>query len=287
VPIDYATLKNFTIPERVHSYGTRDSILYALGLGLGSDPVNVRELRFVYEKDLQVLPTMLAILGHPGSWLRDSRTGVNYTRVLHAEQGIVLARPIPAEGTVIGRSRVDEVVDRGVGKGAFIYVSREVIDAASGTTIGTLSQTIACLADGGFGGPSGPARPVASVPSRAPDLQIDWPTLPQAALLYRLSGDFNPLHADPDVAKSAGFARPILHGLCTFGIAGYILLRELAQSNAERFKAMRARFSAPVFPGETIRTEIWRGEGHTASFRCSIPDRSVVVVSSGYFELTS
>jgi acyl dehydratase len=283
--IDYDRLRNWPFPEVEQSYAARDSILYALGLGLGADPVDERQLRFVYEEGLRALPTMAAVLAYPGFWIKDPATGVDWKRVLHGEQGLVIHRPLPAAATVTGRTVIDAIVDKGPGRGALLYAHRDVRDKESGELLCSVSSTAFLRGDGGFGGPSGPTRPAHALPDRAPDIAVDLPTLPQAALIYRLSGDYNPLHADPAVAKAAGFPRPILHGLCTYGVAGHALLRELCGYDPARLRRMDVRFSAPVFPGETIRTEIWQESAGRAGFRCRVVERDVVVINNGYAEV--
>lgn len=283
--IDYQHLKSYPVPEVEQRYGARDVILYALGVGLGFDPLDERQLRFVYERDLEVLPTMAAVLGHPGFWLGRPDTGVDPTSVVHGEQGLILDRPLPREGHVLGHTSVVEVVDKGPGKAALVHQERRVTDAASGALLATLTTTSFCRGQGGFGGPSAPAegrRPLPQpIPERAPDLVCELPTLPQAALLYRLNGDLNPLHVEPEVARAAGFRAPILHGLCTYGVAGHALLRTVCAYQPERLRRLDARFSAPVYPGETIRTEIWRADDGVLSFRARVVERDLVVLDNG------
>lgn len=285
--IDYQKLKNWHFPEIEHSYRAQDTILYALGLGFGADPMDRNQLQFVYEESLQALPTMAVVLGSRGSVTRDPASGIDWKQVLHGEQGLTIHQPLPATGTVIGRGFIDEIVDKGAGKGALLYSRRELRDKETGALLATLTSTSFCRGDGGFGGPSGPTRPVHRLPERAPDLVADIPTLPQAALIYRLSGDYNPLHADPEVAKVAGFDRPILHGLCSFGVAGHALLRMLCDYDPRRLKRMDVRFSSPVFPGETIRTEIWREEAGRIGFRCRVLGRDVVAINNGLAEIAA
>ena len=162
------------------------------------------------------------------------------------------------EGTVVGRSRIVDVIDKGAGKGALIYSERRIVDRASGRLLATINQTTFCRADGGFGGEKREAPAPHVLPERAPDLSCDLATRPEMALIYRLSGDVNPLHAEPAFAREAGYPRPILHGLATFGVAGHALLKTVCGYDPARLTAMAGRFSAPVYPGETIRTEIWR-----------------------------
>jgi acyl dehydratase len=284
MPIVYDKLLALRIPEVAHSYSERDAILYALGLGLGQDPLNENELAFVYEKNLRVLPTMAVVLGYPGFWIRDLDTGIDWVKVLHGEQGFRLHRPLAPRGDVVGITRVVDVIDKGPGKGALLYSERRIVDKTSGETIATLSQTTVCRGDGGFGGPPGPTPPPHALPERDADNICDLRTRPETALIYRLSGDPNPLHVDPQVAKAAGYERPILHGLATFGIAGHALLRALCGYEPTRLIAMSCRFSAPVFPGETIRTEMWR-ERDIVSYRARALERDAIVINNGRAEI--
>jgi hypothetical protein len=221
--IDYQKLKNWPFRPIEHAYTAKDSMLYALGLGFGADPTDRRQIDFVYEEGLKALPTMAVVLASPGFWLKDPATGVDWKKVLHGEQGLRLHEPLPAAGTVVGTTRIDEIVDKGAGKGALMYSTREIRDKASGKLLAEVASVGFLRGDGGFGGPEGASRKPQPIPERAPDASVEISTLPQSALIYRLSGDFNPLHADPDVARAAGFERPILHGLCTYGVAGHAL----------------------------------------------------------------
>ena len=284
VPIDYARVTNWNFPDVEQTYSEKDTILYALGIGLGANPIDARELRFVYEDGLQSLPTMAVVLGTPGFWLRDPATGVDWRQVLHGEHTLIAHVALPCCARIIGRTRVDAVVDKGQGRSALIYTSRQVFDADSGMLLSTQKSTIVCRADGGFNGPTEPHRERRLLPARPPDIALEVRTLPQGALIYRLSGDRNPLHADPVLAAAAGYDRPILHGLCTYGIAGYALLRSLCGYDPRRLRRLDARFTAPVYPGETLRTEIWREATGTAGFRCLALDRKVVVLDNGYIE---
>lgn len=280
MPIDYSKLKNWHFPDLEHRYEAKDTILYALGAGCGGDPMDRSELPFVYEDGLKALPTMAVVLGYPGFWLKDPNTGVDWRKVLHGEQGLVIHKPLPATGTVIGRTRVTEIVDKGPGKGALIFSDRDVIDKASGDLLATLTSTTFVRGEGGFGGPSGPTPEPHALPERAPDEAVDLKTLPQAALIYRLSGDYNPLHADPDVATGVGFPQPILHGLCTYAVAGRAILKACCGNDPARLRRLDVRFSAPVMPGETIRTEIWK-DADTISFRARVVERDLVVLNNG------
>lgn len=277
MPIDFERLMAYRPPVREHAFTERDTMLYALGVGLGQDPLDPAQLRFVYEKDLAALPTLACVLGY--TRVRDLDLGIDYARMLHGDQTLVLHRTLPVRGAVVSRMTVRDVIDRG-DKGALIYLDREVSDKATGAALATVSMGLFCRGDGGFGGPVRPTPPVHALPSRGADLTCDLPTVPQAALIYRLSGDLNPLHVEPQAAREAGFERPILHGLATFGVAGHALLKSVCGYDTARFKSLSGRFSAPVYPGETIRTEIWR-DGEIVSFRSSVAERGVVVMNNG------
>lgn len=281
--IVYETLKNRKFEEIVHTYTERDTMLYALGAGVGYDPMDEKALNYVYEENLSALPTMATVLAYPGFWLKEPDTGVDWTKVLHADQEIILHKPLPPSGTLKATTKVDEVIDKGEGKGVFIYSSRTVT-TEDGEPLCTLIQNTMARGQGGFGGCTD--RPPASqaIPDSAPDESCELPTLLQAALIYRLSGDYNPLHADPAVAKKGGFDRPILHGLCTFGVAGHALLKTCCDYDVKRFRSMKARFSAPVYPGETIRTDIWKLDKGVA-FRCTVVERDLVVIDNGFADV--
>ena len=280
MPLDYDKLMALDLDPVEHAYGPKDCILYALGIGLGQDPMDERQLAFVYEKNLQVLPTFAVTLGYSPYSFRRPELGITWSHVVHGEHGLVLHKPIPPEGTVIGKVRILDVVDKGEGKGALIYSERRTTEKASGALLATITQTTFCRADGGFGGPKRDTPAPHAIPERTPDAVCDLPTRPETALIYRLSGDINPLHAEPAFAKTAGFSRPVLHGLATFGIAGHAILKTLCDYDPARLTAMSVRFSAPVYPGETIRTELWR-DGAVVSFRARVVERDVVAINNG------
>ena len=284
MPLDYKKIFTLEIPDVEHSYGPKDCMLYALGLGLGQDPLNADELAFVYEKNLKVLPTFALMQGYSGYWLRHPELGVTWNKVVHGEQGLTLHEPVAPQGSVIGRTRIVDVVDKGEGKGALVFSEREISDKASGRRLATLRQTTFCRADGGFGGPKRDTPPPHALPQRAPDVSVDLPTRPEMALIYRLSGDTNPLHVDPEFARAAGYPRPILHGLASFGVAGHALLKAVCGYDPARLTGIAGRFSAPVFPGETIRTEFWR-DGSVVSFRARVLERDVIALNNGRAEV--
>ncbi|MGB7035571.1 MAG: MaoC/PaaZ C-terminal domain-containing protein [Xanthobacteraceae bacterium] len=284
--IVYDKLMALDIPPREQTYAAKDCILYALGIGFGQDPMNEDELPFVYEKNLKVLPTMGTVLGHPGFWARNFDTGIDWVKVVNGEQGIILHRPLAGAGTVIGRQRIVEVIDKGMGKGALVLSEREISDKTTGAPIATVTHTMFCRGDGGFGGPARQSPPPHEVPASKPDAVCDLATRPEAALIYRLSGDLNPLHSDPAVAKQAGYPRPIMHGLGSFGVAAHAVLKTFCGYDPAKLGSLAARFSAPVFPGETLRTEMWR-DGEAVSFRTRVVERDVVAVSNGHAEVRS
>lgn len=278
--LNYEALRNWTFEDVRQTFTQRDTMLYALGLGFGEDPTDEDELAYVYEENLVAVPTMAVVLGYPGMWIRDPRTGVDWTKVLHGEQWLEVFRPLPVEGTVIGRSRVDGLSDKGAGKGAVIYSSREILDAASGEPIARVSMSTFARGDGGFGGENTPGPAPATLPERAPDTVCELSTLPRQALIYRLSGDYNPLHSDPKIARAAGFDRPILHGLATYGLACRAILKTLCRYDASKLVGFDVRFSAPVYPGETVAFDIWQ-DGAQVRFRARVPERDVTVLNNG------
>ena len=283
--LSYEQLMGLDLPDAVSTYTQRDTMLYALGIGLGADPMDEKQLSYVYEDGLQAMPSMAVVLAHPGMWIKDPKYGLDWVKAVHGEQGFVIHKPpLPVAATVIGQTKVTAVVDKGKDKGAVMFAERYILDQASGERIATLTQSYFLRGDGGFGGPSGPTPPVHTLPESAPEKTLALPTLERAALIYRLSGDYNPLHADPRVGKAAGFPRPILHGLCTFGVATHAIVASYCDYQGSRLTAMQARFSSPVYPGETIRTEMWR-QGSVVSFRARVVERDVVVLNNGRAQL--
>ncbi len=270
-----------------HAYTERDCALYALGVGLGTDPLAAGPLHYLYERapgGMRALPTLVNVLGYGGFWADQPDTGITWRKLVHAEQSFVLHRPLAPAGRVIGRNRVSALYDKGADKGALMVQERTVEDAASGAPIATVTQLTMLRADGGFGGTSGSPPLPHEMPARVPDAVCPLPTLPQAALIYRLSGDLNPLHADPSVAQAAGFDRPILHGLCTMGVALHAVLKTVLSYDAAGVRGMRARFTAPVLPGETISTELWV-DGTVVSLRSRSVERNVTVLNAGRVDL--
>ncbi len=288
--IDYHRLKCWPFPEVRHRYSEKDSMLYALGVGFGMDPLDESELRFVYEDRLQAMPTMAVVLGYPGFWMKDPATGIDWQKLLHGEQRLSLHQPLPPAGEVVGRTRIKSITDKGVGKGAIVVVERTVSDAQSGALLATLEIVTFCRGDGGYSSGGHPSDSLDAVPvivpDRAPDAVCDLLTRPEMALVYRLSADPNPLHADPVVARAAGFDRPILHGLASYGVAARAILKTWCNYQPERLKSFNLRFTAPVYPGETIRTEMWR-RGRQIFFRARVLERDLLVLNNGVAECTS
>ena len=249
MPIDLSAVGK-KLDSVTHTYTERDVMLYALGVGCGTD-----DLQFTYEADLKVLPTFAVIPAFPAMLNLGGAMQVNPVMVLHGEQGIELLGPIPTSGTVVTTPTIKAVYDKG--KGALVVVQTETVDQ-KGKVLFRATSGIFARGEGGFGGERGPSGPKNVPPDRKPDKSVSYKTLPNQALLYRLSGDMNPLHADPNFAKMAGYDVPILHGLCTYGHAGRAVLQAYCNNDASRLKAFEVRFSGVVFPGETITTDMWQ-----------------------------
>jgi acyl dehydratase len=269
MPIHPEALLDHQFETRRQRYEERDAILYALGIGLGCDPVDAFDLSYLYERDLRVFPTFAVTLASPGMWLRDERFGVDFPRLVHLAQETRFHAPLAPSGKVSATSRIVSLTDRGEGKGALLTVERSVVDA-NGAPLCTAVQTLLLRGDGGFGGPS-PARRKSAIPERTHDLATAQTISSRAALIYRLSGDWNPLHVDPSVAASAGFERPILHGLGTYGTACSMLCRAMAVDPGS-IRRFECRFSGIVYPGDVLEMHIWKVDKGFA-FRASANGR--------------
>ncbi|TAJ72865.1 MAG: 3-alpha,7-alpha,12-alpha-trihydroxy-5-beta-cholest-24-enoyl-CoA hydratase [Phenylobacterium sp.] len=290
MPIYYPDILDQGTRPKTFSYGDKDVMLYALGIGLGADPMNETELAFVYEKGLKVVPTAATVLasgrGEPLPTKEGHRPSApNYLMLVHGEQKVELHRPLPSAGTFTAESRTIGAFDKGKDKGA-VLVSETIWRDEAGEKVVTLTGSSFCRADGGFGGPSEGAPEPHPVPARKPDISVDIATREDQALLYRLNGDRNPLHSDPESARRSGFPRPILHGLCTYGITCRAVLQEIVDWNPERIASHQVRFSAPVFPGETITVDLWR-DGNVISFEARVKERGVTVIKNGKTVLRS
>jgi acyl dehydratase len=205
--------------------------------------------------------------------------------VLHGEQSVTVHRPLPAEGTVRAVMTVEAIYDKGEGKGALLRSARDLFDKSTGDLLATIRQGSFLRGNGGQGGLKEGAPVPHPIPSdRAPDIILPMPTRPEQGLIYRLSGDYNPLHADPAAAKASGFDGPILHGLASYGVVGRAVLDAVCDNDATRLKRLDVRFSSPVRPGDTITTEIWRDAPGKISFRARVAERDTVVINNGYAE---
>jgi acyl dehydratase len=266
------------------SWDSTDALLYAVGVGAGlGDPL--QELEFTTENSAGVTQQVLPTFGVLIAQARAARDLGDFDRALlvHAEQAVELHRPLPVSGTARTTSTVTGIYDKG--SGALVVSENVAVEAGTGEPLVTARSGIFIRGEGGFGGPRGPAgEPPWARPDRAPDRQLVRETRPEQALLYRLSGDRNPLHADPKFAARGGFSRPILHGLCTYGVTGRALLSMLCDGDPARFRSMSGRFSRPVLPGEPLTVSVWlgdsdgdAGEDQTAIFQTTGPDGSVVI----------
>ena len=289
--IDYDDMMQSGAAGLAASYDEKDVMLYHLGVGFGRDPLDADELPFVYENPaLKVAPTFASVIARgeapPAQQRMPQKSSVNFMLVVDGERRITMHKPLPAKCHVLADERYLDILDKGEGKGAVLIQERVVREAASGDRLFTIVSSIFARGDGGFGGPlpnkysqGGPA--LHAIPERAPDLMTECGTRPDQALLYALSGDRNPLHRDPAIARAVGFDRPILHGLCSYGIACRAVLSTVAQYAPERIRQFDVRFSKPVFPGETLAVEIW-ADGGTVSFRASVKERpGTVVLNNG------
>lgn len=283
--INRETLMSWPFETVVHSYTVRDTMLYSLSLGFGDDPMDSAQLRYVLEAGLRTFPTMALVLGHPGPWTANPATGVDRKRVVHGEQRLKMHRRLPARGTVRSLTRVTAVLDKGAGKGAVIQTERQLHNDETGELLATIAGATFCRGDGGFEKlATETSPPVPKAPSqlghaqRDPDAVAELATGTHAALLYRLNGDYNLIHADPEVARIAGFERPISHGLLSFGLAARMLEKSLAPLCLGEISA---RFSAPMYPGETLVTQVWRGAGGDVTFRAVCKERDAEVLSHG------
>jgi acyl dehydratase len=267
-------------------YDARDSALYALSLGIGDDPLDEDELPYVYEgRGSFAVPSQIVTLCWPPFWHREPETGIGWRRVLHGEQSFRLARPLPNAGAVRAEHRVMAVEDKGETRGVIVYTAHDLFDAASGERLAELRSAEFLRDDGGAGGFGGPPRLTRPLDKdETPSTIREYPTSKQAALLYRqASRDYMPIHADPDIARDAGFARPILHGLNTFGLACRAALKLYAPRRPDRIAAMAARFTAPAFPGETIRIELFES-ADGLRFRALALERGALVLDRGEIE---
>jgi len=280
MPIDVTKAVGAELRPTTFSWSDDDVILYHLGIGAGDPPTDPRELRYTYEGDLVVLPTYATIpqFSMMMSMTMSDGFDINLAQVLHGEHEIVLHGRLPTSGTVTQTGKVTGVFDKG--KGAVAEMEIVSVLDKTGEPIFTNRASIYIRGEGGFGGDPGPSSRT-EAPDRPPDHIVESPTLPQQALLYRMaSGDRNPLHADPGFAAFGGFERPILHGLCSYGIVGKAVVDHALDSAPEQVAAFKARFSGVVFPGETVVTSVW-DEGDHLAVTAESKERGTSVLSNG------
>jgi acyl dehydratase len=287
MPIDYDDMMQSGATGLAASYDEKDVILYALGVGFGRDPLDEKELPFVYENNgLKVVPTFASVISRgeapPERQRMPQKSSINFAMVVDGERRITVHKPLPAKCAVTADERYLDILDKGEGKGAVLIQERVVREAATGDKLFTIVSSIFARGDGGFGGKAQGGPALHDIPERAPDLVKECDTRADQALLYALSGDRNPLHRDPGFAKLVGFPRPILHGLCSYGTACRAVLSTVAEYQPERIKQFDVRFSKPVFPGETLVVEMWQ-DGGTISYRASVKERpGTVVLNNGF-----
>jgi acyl dehydratase len=281
MPIKYQevmALKNF---GQKYAWTDREVMLYAVGIGMGADPMDENELAFVNEagfakRELKVVPTFASV----AAWgAAPGHIDTNRLMVVDGERDITFHKPMPVAAHITADADVVGMFDKGKDKGAVI-IRRTVLRDEKGEKLATLIASQFARGDGGFGGPSEGQPEPHKVPARAPDRTVDISTAPGQALVYRLCGDRNPLHSDPEFAKRAGFPRPILHGMCTYGLTCRGVLQTYADYDAGAFKQHVARFSAPVYPGETVTMDLWQ-DGHVISFEAKVKSRNVTVIKNG------
>jgi acyl dehydratase len=272
-------------PEEVPgSYSDRDSLLYAVAIGMGKDPLDDKELAYVCETmGDRVVPTAATVLTRPdrpganNAYALMSR--MNYMMMLHGEQRLEVHQPLPPSAKTLISNRITGVYDKGEGKGALL-TNETSVKLEDGSPLYTVGSTLFYRGDGGFGG-SAEGAPVPHVlPDREPDAVCELSQRSDQAMVYALCGDRNPLHRDPGIAKKAGFDVPILHGLCSYGIACHAVLKTMLDYDQTKMKSFDVRFSTPVFPGETHVVEMWRDDD-VVSFRTRIKERDVISINNG------
>ena len=274
---------------RTWAWDSRDALIYALGVGCGvADPVG-SELEFTTENtmgvDQKVLPTFGVLAGFNAHGGKSAMSGIGTydpRMLVHGEQGIRLHRPIPVAGEITLVDEITGIYDKG--KGAVVATKAVATLTADSQPLFELTSSVFIVGEGGFGGDRGPSDKINVAPDRAPDHALTYQTREAQALLYRLSGDRNPLHSDKKFSDVGGFPKPILHGLCTYGFTGRALLSALCGNAPARFKAMEGRFSSPVLPGESLTIRMWTGEGEpgTAIFQTVGGDGRIVLNNGGF-----
>ena len=262
----------------------RQTILYNLGIGYGAAAIEDDTLlRFVLEENTAAFPTMTAVMGSSGAGaaIMDPQYGVNFQMIVHGEEEVEMFGQLPAEGELFSDSAIEGLWDLGAAKGAVLRMVKRLYRADDQSLLAACASTIMLRGNGGFGGSAEGAPKARATPDRAPDGSASSITRPEQALIYRLSGDTNPLHSTPSFARGAGFPGPILHGLCTYGVCARTLVGALAQGDPDRLKFIKVRFSSPVYPGETIRVEWWDEGAGAYAFQARVEERDVIVVKGG------
>ena len=280
--INYEEIMSLEDKGLEFSYTQRDSIIYGLGIGLGKDPMDATELKYVYENGLIAFPSMATNFQYKSPLLLKAK--LNMIMIVHGEQGVTLHQPMPASADVISDTKVVNCYDRGASKGAIIEVETNVRLKKDNSPLCTLTSKTFARGDGGFGGEDVPA----SIPvelNDTPDIIHEVTTTEDQALIFRLSGDSNPLHSDPNFAKMAGYPKPILHGLCSYGVACRSIVEALCEKDSKKLKKFNVRFSSPVFPGETIVTEMWKKDDEI-HFQSKVKERDKVVLKNGVCEIS-
>lgn len=278
-------IRAFQVPDAEQCYRWQDSSLYALGLGYGSDPLNAADLRYVLETDQQTVPSMSAVLAYPGFWFGTPELGIDALRLLNGQCAFTIHRPLPAQGTVRSSTRIVAVADKGRDKGAALYVEKDIRDG-DGLLHATVSQAVFLRGDGGQGGFGVPPQAPALVTGEHPDHALELGVARNAALIYRLTGDHNPVHSHPPIAQQAGFREPILHGMCSLGMACRAAIELLCPQQPERLRSMSVRFASPVYLGDRLRFEFF-GQGPEYQWRVRVPARQVTVLDRGQIHIAA
>jgi acyl dehydratase len=281
MPINYDEAMALRNVGQKYSWTDREVMLYAYGIGMGADPMDQNELSFVNEgyytpRELKVVPTYASV----AAWGANAGLiDVNRVMVVDGERDITFHKPLPVKANITADSSILGIFDKGKDKGAVI-LRKTVLRNEQGEALATLVASQFARGDGGFGGPSDGQPEPHPIPKRAPDMTVDISTRPDQALIYRLCGDRNPLHSDPEFAKKAGFDRPILHGMCTYGLSCRAVLQTYADYDPLAFRQHVTRFSAPVFPGETVSFDLWK-DGNVISIEGRVKSRGVTVIKNG------
>lgn len=281
MPLNYDEVMALKNIGQKYSWTDREVMLYAYGIGMGADPMDLKELAFVNEgyytpRELKVVPTYASV----AAWGSNAgHIDLNRVMVVDGERDITFHRPLPVQANITADSSILGLFDKGKDKGA-VVLRKTVLKNDKGEDLATIVASTFARGDGGFGGPSEGQPEAHPIPKRAPDLTVDISTRPDQALIYRLCGDRNPLHSDPEFARRAGFDRPILHGMCTYGLSCRAVLQTYADYDPLAFKQHAVRFSAPVFPGETVSFDLWK-DGNIVSIEGRVKSRNVTVIKNG------